>query len=281
MRAENVTGPVASHAEGPVWWQGWGGLRWVDGHAGDLLTLREDGIHRMHLDDGYAAFVRPRSNGGFVAFGRRTLYLAEEPHGPVRAAQEFDLGDARFNDGTVDPQGRLLAGSMAGAGAGPVGRLLRIDREGTVQTVVDGVTISNGVAFSPDGTIAYYVDTVTGRVDRFDARDGELVERRPFIEIPSDQGFPDGLTVAADGSVWVALWNGHAVHGYDADGIMRESIELPVPQVTACTFGDDDLSTLYITTSAQDLGDDHGTAAGSVFAVRPGVTGLPVTPYAG
>lgn len=280
-RAENVTGPVSGHAEAPVWWPGWGGLRWVDGHAGDLVTLRGDGVHRLHLDDEYAAFARPRQAGGFVAFGARTLYLSDTADGPARPAAAFDLGNARFNDGTVDPQGRLLAGSMAGPAAGAAGRLLRIGADLTSAPVLTNVTNSNGVGFSPDGRRAYYVDTPTQRIDVFDTTGGELGGRRRFVQIPDDEGSPDGLTVASDGSVWVALWGGSEIRGFDASGTLIERISLPVRQVSACTFGGDDLGTLFITTSAQDLPPDHGTEAGSVFAVDVGVHGLPVQAFAG
>src|SRR4051794_30954 len=112
MTAENITGPIAHHAEGPVWWPG--GLRWVDGNAGDLLTLRHDGVTRQHIDDEYLAFIRPRASGGFVAVGARTLYLADEADGETRAVRGLlDTPLARMNDGCCDPTGRLLAGSMA------------------------------------------------------------------------------------------------------------------------------------------------------------------------
>lgn len=281
MTPENLTGPICVHAEAPVWSTSWGGIRWVDGEAADLVTLRDDGIHRLHLDDTYAAFVRPRVGGGFVAFGARALHLSDSADGPARVAATFDLGEAQFNDGTVDPRGRLLAGSMATGDAGAVGRVLRIGADLAPTDVLSRVTVSNGVGFAPGGARAYYVDTVTQRIDVFDVVEGELRGRRGFVSIPEDQGSPDGLTVAADGSVWVALWGGSAVHGYAADGSQIARIELPVPQVSACTFGGDDLGTLFITTSAQGLDADHGTEAGSLFAVQPGVRGMPVAAFAG
>ncbi|MDF2506582.1 MAG: hypothetical protein K0Q52_441 [Microbacterium sp.] len=282
MTPENVTGPIANHAEAPVWWSGWGGLRWVDGNAGDLLTLRPDGVTRQHIDDEYLAFARPRTNGGLVAVGARTLYLADDVDGETRAAATlFDDLRVRMNDGCCDSRGRLLAGSMAYDSTPDGGFVLRVDAELAVSVVLPRATTSNGIGFSPDGRRAYYVDTATQRIDVFDVAEGELRGRRAFVSIPEEQGSPDGLTVAADGSVWVALWGGSAVHGYDATGALVQKIELPVPQVSACTFGGDDLDTLYITTSAQGLPDDHGTEAGSVFAVQPGVRGLPVTPFAG
>lgn len=285
MTPENVTGPVARHAEAPVWWPGWGGLRWVDGDAGDLLTLTDRGVRRQHVDDRYLAFARPRRSGGFAAVGAQDLYLADDPEGPAHPVLRLlDGTGTRMNDGCCDPRGRLLAGSMATDDASGTGVLRRIDPApdgATATTLLRGITCSNGLGFAPDARRAYYVDTVTRRIDVLDVHDGELGGRRTFAAFPEDAGFPDGLTVAADGSVWVAGWGGGAVLGFDTDGALQERIVLPVPQVSACTFGDDDLGTLYVTTSAQGLDPDHGTAAGSVFAVRPGVRGLPVTPYAG
>lgn len=282
MTPENVTGPVAHHAEAPIWSTAWGGLRWVDGNAGDLLTLRPDGVDRQHIDDEYLAFARPRRNGGIVAAGARTLYLADEPDGEFRAATTLlDDPAARMNDGCCDPVGRLLAGSMGYEAEPDAGVLLRLDAELTATTVLPKTTISNGIGFSHDGRRAYYVDTAAQRIDVFDANRGELGGRRVFVRIPEEQGSPDGLTIAADGSVWVALWGGSAVHGYAATGEHIATVELPVPQVSACTFGDDDLGTLYITTSAQGMAADHGTDAGSLYAVRPGVRGIPVLSFAG
>lgn len=282
MSAENVTGPVAHHAEGPVWWPGWGGLRWVDGEAGDLLTLTDDGVERMHVDDAYLAFVRPRSDGGFVAIGAHDLYLADAPdETPRRVARLLDDSAVRMNDGGCDPQGRLLAGSMAYDASAGAGALLRIGADLTVAPLLPSVTVSNGIAFSPDGERAYYIDSMSRRVDVLEFADGELVERRAFAEVPAVEGAPDGLTVAADGGVWVAIWGAGRVIGLDPSGAEIARIALPVPQVSACTFGGDDLGTLFITTSAQGLPPSHGTPAGSVYAARPGVRGMPVLPFAG
>ncbi|MFS2279218.1 SMP-30/gluconolactonase/LRE family protein [Microbacterium sp. OR21] len=282
MKVENVTGPIAGHAEGPVWAAAWGGLRWVDAAAGDLLTLRDDGVVRQHVDDEYLAFVRPRRAGGFVAVGARTLHLADEPDGETRAAARLiDDPKVRMNDGCCDPAGRLLAGSMAYAATPGAATLQRIDADLAVTTVLESVTISNGISFTTEGSHAYYADTATGRIDVFDVSDGDLVNRRPFVSIPSDTGAPDGLCVDHDGGVWVALWGGSVVHGYDSSGALIETIPLPVPQVSACTFGGEGLSTLFITTSAQGLAPDHGTEAGSLFAVELGVRGQPTLPFAG
>lgn len=281
--ADNLTGPLAHHAEGPVWWPGWGGLRYVDLAAGALLTVREHGVDRLQLEDPIAAFVRPRAGGGYVVGVERGLALASGPDElPERVLTLWDDPAVRMNDGGTDPAGRLLAGSMAYDASAGAASLYRIDAGLGVETVLESVTISNGVAFSPDGRTCYYVDTATHRIDRFDVDDAaELGGRRPFVSIDPADGAPDGLTVAADGSVWVALWGGSCVHGYDADGTLRAVVEVGARQVSACTFGGPALDELFITTSRQGIADGDEPEAGSVFVARPGVAGLPVTPFAG
>jgi sugar lactone lactonase YvrE len=287
MRAENLTGPVAGHAEAPTWWPGWGGIRWVDGYAGDLLTLHADGsLHRMSVGSSFSAFVRPRAGGGYVVATERGLAMAERGDDrPVPVIELVDAPGIRLNDGGADAAGRLYVGSMAYDNRAGAGRLVRVDpaADGTfsVHPVLDAVTISNGLGFSPDGSRMYYIDTPTGRVDVFDHSDGVLTDRRPFAHIDAVAGSPDGLTVAADGSIWVALWGGSCVHGYDASGALIEVVEVDARQTSACTFGGDDLATLYITTSRQGLADGDDPEAGSLFTARPGVTGMPALPFAG
>jgi sugar lactone lactonase YvrE len=276
---ENVTGPIAHHAEGPVWSPSWGGLRWVDMTRGDLLTLRDHGVDRLHVGD-VAAFHRPRVGGGFVVALERSLALSDSPDGPVRPLPELwsDRG-VRFNDGGCSPAGTLYAGTMAYDVAPGRGRLFRVGADHAAHTFLEEVTISNGIAWSPEGALAYYVDSATGRIDVFDDEDDRLVRRRTLTTV--EGGGPDGLTVDAEGGVWVALWGGSAVHRYDASGRLSEVVEVPAVQVSACTFGGDDLGTLFITTSRENLPEGQDPQAGSVFAVRPGVRGLPVLPYGG
>jgi len=140
-----------------------------------------------------------------------------------------------------------------------------------------GVSVSNGIAWREDG-VGFYVDSPTRRVDVFDA--GRLDERRPFAAIPDGAGDPDGLCLDAEGGVWVALWQGGAVHRYDVDGRLSAVVEVPVAKVTACTFGGPDLDRLFVTTSRYDESDPD-PAAGAVFVVEPGVRGLPALGWAG
>lgn len=274
MRAEPVTDPIAYHAEGPVWSPSWGGLRWVDMHAGDVLTL--DG-GRRHVGK-VAAALRPRAGGG-AAIAVERGFLLEEPDGTLRALPEvFGSPDVRFNEGGCDPDGRFYCGTTAYDQTPGAARLYRLDTELTVTTVLEGVTISNGLEWSPDGALAYYVDTATGRVDVFDY-DGELRDRRPFAEV--DRGHPDGLTVDSEGGVWVALYDGGAVHRYAPDGRLDAVVEVAARKVTACAFGGERLDELFVTTSREDLEPGDDPLAGSLFRALPGVRGRPVRAFAG
>lgn len=281
MRAEPLTDPVAYHAEGPVWSERWSGLRWVDMLAGDVLSLGDDEtIERRHVGT-VAAVVRPRRGGGAVIAVERGFAL-EAPDGTLSYLEELWTHDkVRMNEGGCDPDGRFYCGSMAYDMAPGAGSLYRLDPDGSVRVVVEDVTISNGLEWTPDGSRAYYSDTGTSRVDVFDYdRESGLTDRRPFVEIPDDGG-PDGLTVDAEGGVWLALYNGGAVQHYSPEGVLDEVVEVAARQVTACTFGGPNLDELFITTSRENLEPGDDPLAGSLFRAVPGVTGLPVREFAG
>ena len=286
-KMQNVTGPVAYHAEGPVWSPEWGGLRFVDLHGGDLLTVRDNGVERLHVAE-VAAFHRPRVGGGYVVATGRDLALSERPHqapGEVLPGLVLPPG-VRFNDGACSPAGTLYAGTMAVDGKGSAGSLFRISCDGVLTTVLSGVGISNGLAFSPNGTHAYYVDTATGRIDIFDNENDHLVRRRPFVDVAQESesggshGVPDGLCVDEQGCVWVAIWGGSAVHCYTPEGRLERVVAVPATQVSACTFGGPDLSNLYVTTSREGHCDTEDPQAGSQFVVDHRGQSLPTEPFA-
>jgi sugar lactone lactonase YvrE len=160
------------------------------------------------------------------------------------------------------------------------GTSFRLDPDESTHVVLTDVTVSNGLAWSPEGATVYYVDSPTQRIDAFDfgAAAGAFENRRTVVEIDPGLGSPDGLTADGEGGLWVALWNGAAVHRYAPDGRLDEAIELPTPKVSARTFGGQGLDQLIITTSALGM---NGTQelAGAVFRAEPGVAGLPAICY--
>ena len=282
MRAERVTDPVAYHGEGPVWSTRWGGLRWVDMFAGDVLFLGPDGaVERRHVG-AIAAALRPRTRGGAV-IGVERGFALEEPDGRLTTLDEIwaDPG-VRMNEGGCDPDGRFYCGSMAYEKTPGAAALYRLDQDGSTSVVFDGVTISNGLEWSPDGSRAYYNDTATQRVDVFDYdREAGLANRRLFVQVAPDEGRPDGLTVDAEGGVWVALNHSGTVRRYTPEGVMDAVVEVAPRQVTACAFGGDHLDRLYITTSREDLPPDEDPLAGALFSADVGVRGLAVREFAG
>ena len=283
VRAEQLTDAVSQHGEGPVWSTTWGGFRWVDMMAGDIMHLDySDGqISRWHVGSVAAAF-RPRSTGGAVIATEREFLVCDEIGGSLRSLGEV-FGDRgiRFNDGACDPAGRFLCGTMAYDETVGAGSLYRCNADGTTEVVLAGVSISNGLAWTADFSRAYYNDTPTGQIDVFDSdASGALLNRRPFVTIGAATGSPDGLAVDSEGGVWTALWGGHAVHHYSAAGVLEDVVEVPTSQVTACTFGGSNLTDLYITTSMQGA-DPDDTRAGAVFRCAAGIVGLPPLPFAG
>ena len=284
MRAERLTDRISYHGEGPVWSGQWGGqgggLRLVDMFAGDVLSLQPDGtVTRRHVGS-VAAALRPRASGGAVIAVQRGFVL-EDADGDLTPLDDLWSGDdVRMNEGGCDPQGRFYCGSMAFDQTPGAGSLYRLDPDRAVSVVLDDVTISNGLEWSPDLRLAYYNDTATHRISVFDYDpEAGLTDRRTFVDL--GDGSPDGLTVDAEGGVWTAVYDGGAVHRYAPDGTLDAVVEVPTPKVTACTFGGTDLDELIITTSWEGLGPDDEPLAGSLFRVVPGVRGVPVRPFAG
>jgi sugar lactone lactonase YvrE len=280
VRAHQLTDPVAYHAEGPVWSDRWGGLRWVDMFAGDILSLSDGRVARRHVGD-IAAAVRPRRGGGAV-IGVARGFALEEPDGSITPLPEvWGEDDRRMNEGACDPDGRFYCGSMALDRRPGGGALYRLDPDGSVHVVVPHVTISNGLDWSPDGSTAYFNDTATGRVDVFDYDPAAgLRNRRTFVDV-TGIGSPDGLTVDREGGVWVALYDSGTVRRYTARGDLDEVVEVAARKVTACTFGGPALDELVITTSREDLAPTDDPLAGSLFRAVVGVTGQPVREFAG
>jgi sugar lactone lactonase YvrE len=281
MRAEQCTDPVAYHAEGPVWSAAWGGLRWVDMLAGDILAVTDAGeITRRHVGT-IAAAVRPRRGGGAV-IGVERGFCLEDADGALTQLDDVWTDDGiRMNEGACDPDGRFYCGSMAYDKRPGAASLYRLDPDLSVRTVLRGVTVSNGLDWSPDGSLAYYNDTDTHSIAVLDYdRDTGLTGMRAFVVMPDDER-PDGLTVDSQGGVWVAINGLGEVRRYTPDGRLDGVVQVDARKVTACTFGGSALDKLFITTSREDLQPGEDPLAGSLFRADVHVTGMPVREFAG
>lgn len=270
----------AELGEGPTWDAATGRLLWIDilgsrVHTYDPAT----GRRTTRRTEQHVGAVKPRAGGGLVLNLRDGVGLLD-PDGAFRWLHHEPVPGRRANDAAVAPDGALWAGTMRYDEAPGGGTLSRVTGDGSAEVVLDDVAVSNGTGWSPDGRLMYYIDSPTRRVDVFDYADGRVSGRRTLAEIEDGAGFPDGLTVDADGCVWVALWEGAAVRRYTPQGQLDRVIELPVQLVTACAFGGAGLSDLYITTARTGLSEPPALA-GSLFVVPGAGKGLVQPSFAG
>ncbi len=280
-------------SEGPRWHEERQELLWVDILGCQLHrgTLAADGsLERVSTIaiDRHVGAVAPIVGGGYVLAAGPGFLLVDEGGGLRELAQPHaGRTDVRMNDGACDAQGRFWAGTMAYDESPGAGSLFRLELDGSCTTVLSGLTISNGIGWSPDESTMYLNDSGTGCVDAFsfEASSGAISARRTLVHIDEPGVVPDGLTVDEEGGVWVALWGGAAVNRYAPDGSLLATLRLPVDRPTSCAFGGLDLATLFITSARAGLDDDAlaGQAdAGRVFAVSGLDTrGLPCQPYRG
>jgi sugar lactone lactonase YvrE len=273
--------------EGACWRDATGELLWVDIARGRFHAWRPgDAAARTQTFGDHLGAVLPRAAGGVVlGLGRDVVLLDEDGTRRTVATVDPARDGNRLNDCRCDPQGRLWAGTMSKAEEPGAGSLYRLVPGGELERVVADVTISNGIGWSPDGTRMYYVDTPTRRVDvfDFDGSTGEIAGRRTFAET-GQEGSPDGLAVDVEGGVWVGFFGGGAVRRFAPDGSLDVVAPLPVTNVTCPAFGGEDRTTMYVTTARQGLTQEQlarEELAGALFALEPGVAGLPANAFAG
>jgi sugar lactone lactonase YvrE len=287
MKAKDMAGgmerlPVAAGTlpEGPYWDAVTGGLYWVDIPAGRVHFLDDSGAQRTWEAGQPVGAVAERAGGGLALAVRDGFAALDAATGQTStlADVELDRPGNRMNDGACDRAGRFFAGTKAEDDTPGAGALYRLDPDHTVTLVVADVTISNGIGWSPDEHLMYYVDSPTRRVDVFDydPASGAIAARRTFARVQAGDADPDGLAVDAEGGVWVALWGGSAVHRYDAEGRLDQVVEIPHVNVTSCAFGGPGRDVLYVTAAA-----GAGAAEGALYHGPAGVAGLPAHPFRG
>jgi len=184
-----------------------------------------------------------------------------------------ELG-SRFNDVIADPKGRVFCGTMSSKDH--FGRLYRLDPDGSIRTVLEGIKTSNGMGFTPDRKGMYYTDSDANEIYLFDydVETGDISNQRVFVRIPEGEGVPDGMTVDAEGHVWSARWDGSCVVRYSPSGEEVLRISFPARKVSSVIFGDSDYRDMYVTTAGGDKKEQEGDGAGALFRLRLGVAGV-------
>ena len=291
INAEVVHAAEAALGESCVWSPVEDLLVWVDitgqaVHRFDHASGQPVSVWRYAESVGNAAL---RAGGG-LALGLGASVALTDRVGAIETVIELpgEPASNRANDGAVDPRGRLFQGTMSNAEPGaPVAALHRVDGDGTARRVLTDVMISNGMGWSPDQFTMYYIDTLAFRVDRFDydPDTGEIDGRRPFLTFDGSTGGPDGMTMDAEGCLWVAFFGGYHVQRFSPEGERLETVVTPgAPQTTCCCFGGPDLDTLYITTARDSIAGVNTEGepnSGALFAADVGAVGLPTNLFAG
>lgn len=273
MHAEPVADATRlALGEGPVWDAPARRLRWIDIKEPRLFTLDQpaDRIESVELDMVPGALI-PCPDGRLVLASERGFELLDAATGrtSLLAPVEADRPDRRMNDGKCDPYGRPVAGTMQRAEPRQPGPLYRLEDDGGVQPILDGLAIPNGLDW-PEPDRLWHIDTPTRRIDLYEYPEhGPLGRRIRSLDVSHLPGSPDGMTLDADGNLWVAFWDGGAVHCLSPEGRPLATVEVPVPRATSCAFGGPDLRTLYVTTARSA---EH-PLSGALFSVLPGVSG--------
>ena len=285
---ELVADAHAIVGEGPVWDPTAGLLVWVDIEGKRIHEFDpETGVDREIVVPQYPGAVVRRASGGYMAAVTNGFASVDRDGGfELVVPVEADVSENRMNDGKCDPQGRFWAGTTRMLHDAPIGVLHRLDADLSLHPMVGELWVSNGLDWTSDNRRMYFIDSFARSVDVFDyeAATGAIANRRPLIDVPKSWGIPDGMTLDAEGYLWVAFWGSSRVRRFDPEGRLDREITLPVTQVTSCAFGGPDLRDLYITSGARGLDAEaleREPHAGGLFRARPGVQGRPAFEFAG
>ncbi|MEH1888172.1 MAG: SMP-30/gluconolactonase/LRE family protein [Nostoc sp.] len=282
----NVLEARARLGEGPIWDSTQNLLYWVD--------VYNHRVHQFHPTTGKNSFFDVGDVVGAIATaGADRLIMALRDHlaflntqtGVVTPILEIEsnLPNNRFNDGKCDSQGRFWFGSMSSLEK-PHASLYRYDNDGSLHVMETGLTVSNGLGWSPDEKTFYLTDSPHKKIYAYDFNSitGNISNRRICVDLINESFYPDGLTIDSEGNIWSAMWDGWYVIRFNTKGEEILRIKLPVQLPTSCTFGGEDLQTLYITTASVGLSQaeiEKSFSSGDLFALQTDVTGLPTNGF--
>jgi sugar lactone lactonase YvrE len=277
LQVEVVVKHTCLLGEGPVWDAKRKTINWVDILNGEIHEFYpSQSLHRKIDVKDMVGSVALCTDGNFIAALKTGLAFINRDSGEIEMLHhpEAHLPGNRFNDGKCDPAGRFWVGSMGLLEETGVGNLYMIDNDLSHLKKIEGVSISNGMAWSSDHKTFYYIDTPTYEVVAYDydLPSGNITNKRIAIKISKEEGSPDGMTIDAEDKLWIAHWDGWQVTRWDpATATKLLNISLPVARVTSCTFGGDNFNDLYITSAKVGLTEKQLQAqslAGSLFVIR-------------
>ena len=263
--------------EGPLWHPMEKLVYWLDIPRGRMFRFNPvTGEHEQCYEGEVVGGFTIQRDGALLLFMARGAvetwrdgrldYMIEELPGER---------ESRFNDVAADPAGRVFCGTMPTANR--LGRLYRLDLDGSMTSVLEDVDISNGIGFTPDRTQMYYTESRARKIYLFDydQKTGVITNRRVFVETPHDGTIPDGMAVDSEGYVWSARWDGSSLYRYSPQGVEERRIAFPARKVSSVTFGGDDLTDMYVTTAGGQNKAQEGPGAGGLFRLNLGIRGQP------
>ena len=268
--------------ETPIWVPEEQALYWADILNDRVYRYEPAGgdLRTYDVDIPLTALGR-RASGGWIAASKTGLYFWDQEANATSFISDPEAGtpDVRFNDGAVDSQGRFLVGSLNEKEfTAPVGSLFALEPGGSVRKLDTGYAVANGIAQSPDGATLYVTDMFHGAIVAYDYDPvaGTVANKRTFVQVPEEDGWPDGLIVDAEGFIWSAHWAGWRITRYDPTGRAEREVRFPVANPTCFAFGGENLDELYVTTAWFMMSEEERQQqpqAGDLFLVRPGVQG--------
>lgn len=263
--------------EGPLWHPLEKRVYWTDIETGRMFWYDPaSGKHEQFYSGEVVGGFTIQEDGALLLFMTRGA-IALWRNGKLKyVVKEIPLErKSRFNDVIADPAGRVFCGTMSTKEQ--TGRLYRLETDGSLTVVVEGIGVSNGMGFSLNHRQMYYTDSKALKIYLFDydSGTGTLYNQRVFLETPANAGVPDGMTVDAQGFVWSARWDGSALYRYTPKGTEERRIQFPAKKVSSVIFGGDDLTDMYVTTAGGDNKAEEGKGAGALFRLNVGIAGRP------
>jgi len=282
MNIRAISEVISDLGEGPIWSANTNSVTWTD--------ITQNTFHTADIDTGRTMSFGVPSMVGAIAHSKEGGYIAATQKGFARIGVDgkysplhsFLPDDMRMNDGKVDPSGRFWAGSMALSFEKGRGSLYVLEKDNSYRSILDDITLSNGMGWSPDAQYFYYIDSVPGVLKRFDydLYTGHISNPKDLITFDSSSGIPDGMSMSSDGKIVIALWDGGRIEIYEPSGEKVSEITLGVSRPTSCTFAGTNKDILIVSTASQGIDRADEPLAGKILAVTgTGLSGLPTQQY--